>query len=235
MAKTPGLNLVTGIDPVNPVPVDANYGPYANVAAAKAAIPPSLRYDGLTVQITGSGNYWWIASDLSDDGLVPKANINKVGTPVNNQIAIWFSDKEVEGSSDLTYDPATGLAIKKDLTLGGLGSAGRIRLDDGTGGVVIDIDVSPGEMTIAVDTLLTNDGPLVSESNMQAELSAFSRLVPVSYIGTPSPGASPIINSVHPTLAGSYYFEWSRTTDNRLLNENGLAYLSENGTILELI
>lgn len=72
MAKTPGLNIPFGIDPVNAVPVDANYGPYASLAAARSAIPESLRYDGLTVQITGLGNYWWLAADLSNSGLVAK-------------------------------------------------------------------------------------------------------------------------------------------------------------------
>ncbi len=72
MGKTPGLNLPYGIDPVNAVPVDANYGPYASVAAAKAAVPLALRYDGLTVQITGTGEYHWLDADLSDSGLVAK-------------------------------------------------------------------------------------------------------------------------------------------------------------------
>jgi hypothetical protein len=72
MAKTPGLNLPFGIDPVNAVPVDAMYGPYASLAAARSAIPLSLRYDGLTVQITGLGNYYWTAADLSDTGLIAK-------------------------------------------------------------------------------------------------------------------------------------------------------------------
>jgi hypothetical protein len=77
MAKTPGLNLVTGIDPVSAVPVDANYGPYASLAAAKSAIPQELRYDGMTVQITGAGNYWWLAADLSDAGLISKFDSNE--------------------------------------------------------------------------------------------------------------------------------------------------------------
>lgn len=71
MAKTPGLNLPYGIDPVNPVPVDSKYGPYTDLAEAKSSIPLSLRYDGLTVNIIGTGEYWW-TSDLSDTGLAVK-------------------------------------------------------------------------------------------------------------------------------------------------------------------
>lgn len=72
MAKTPGLNLPFGIDPVNAVPVDSKYGPYANTAAAIAAIPLASRFDGLTVMITGTGEYWWNQADLTDTGLKVK-------------------------------------------------------------------------------------------------------------------------------------------------------------------
>ena len=68
----PGVQLPIGIDTVNPVPADYKYGPYANTAAAIAAIPQVLRYDGLTVQITGTGEYHWLAADLTDPGLIPK-------------------------------------------------------------------------------------------------------------------------------------------------------------------
>lgn len=69
---TPGIQLPDGIDVLNPIPADKKYGPYASLAAAKAAIPQSLRYDGMTVQITGLGNYWWLQTDLTDSGLIPK-------------------------------------------------------------------------------------------------------------------------------------------------------------------
>lgn len=66
------LELPGSIKSLNPVPVDWSYGPFADVATAKAAIPLSIRYDGLTVQVTGSGNYWWNQSDLTDTGLIAK-------------------------------------------------------------------------------------------------------------------------------------------------------------------
>lgn len=66
------LELPFGIKTLNPVPIDEYFGPYPNTAAAIAAVPLSVRYDGLVVQITGLGNYWWEQSDLSDLGLKPK-------------------------------------------------------------------------------------------------------------------------------------------------------------------
>lgn len=88
MGKTPGLNLPFGIDPVNPVPVDSNYGPYDTLASAIAAIPLALRYDGLTVQITGLGNYWWEQSDLSDSGLKPKTFGGGAIDVLNNDVPV---------------------------------------------------------------------------------------------------------------------------------------------------
>ena len=71
MSKTPGLNLPYGIDPVNPIPVDSRYGPYASVVEATSSIPESLRYSGLAVMIIGLGEYWWPIG-LSDVELIPK-------------------------------------------------------------------------------------------------------------------------------------------------------------------
>ncbi|WP_400192826.1 hypothetical protein [Hymenobacter sp. B81] len=62
-----------GFKTINPRPLDARYGPFPTLADAKAANPQGIRFDGLTVKITGSGEYWWLAADLSDAGLVAKA------------------------------------------------------------------------------------------------------------------------------------------------------------------
>ena len=90
----PGVQLPIGIDTVNPVPADYKYGPYANTAAAIAAIPQVLRYDGLTVQITGSGEYHWLAADLSDLGLIPKTGGGGAELPIVHYVYL------VEDASD---------------------------------------------------------------------------------------------------------------------------------------
>lgn len=66
------VNLPDGIHMTNPKPVDTRYGPFASVAAAKAAVPLALRFDGLTVKVNALGEYWWLAADLSDAGLIAK-------------------------------------------------------------------------------------------------------------------------------------------------------------------
>jgi len=61
-----------------PGPTDFYYTPlggalgYASHAQACAKVPPAMRSDGLTVLLTGKGEYWWLAPDFSDAGLVPK-------------------------------------------------------------------------------------------------------------------------------------------------------------------
>ncbi len=89
-----GIQTPNGIDTVNPVPADYKYGPYANTAAAIAAIPLALRYDGLTVQITGSGNYWWLQADLTNTGLIPKTSGGGSSLPIVHQVYL------VEDASD---------------------------------------------------------------------------------------------------------------------------------------
>jgi hypothetical protein len=61
-----------------PKPTDGRYGPYANVAAAKAAIPEVYRYKGLTVGVgTPVEEYWW-ADSTADGDLVQKTAAGNV-------------------------------------------------------------------------------------------------------------------------------------------------------------
>lgn len=86
------FQLPISIDITNPIPVDKKYGPYSTVAAAKTAIPIAVRFDGLTVMITGSGEYWWRASDLTDTGLIQK-------TP------------DLSGYIPFSYNGSTGISL----------------------------------------------------------------------------------------------------------------------------
>lgn len=46
-------------------------------------------------------------------------DVSKVGTPINNQLAIWTGDGTIEGDSNLTFDTTNGLVISKNLTTTG--------------------------------------------------------------------------------------------------------------------
>jgi hypothetical protein len=71
------LELIGGIKPVNPVPVDAYYGPYSSAAAACTGVPLAVRAKGIRkvgiVQPDGSvADFWW-NDGITDADLVPYA------------------------------------------------------------------------------------------------------------------------------------------------------------------
>jgi len=69
-----GIQLSAGIVVGVNKPVDGKYGPYPDLATAKADIGVTLRYLGLTVGIETSGTveeYWW-ESGTADGDLVAK-------------------------------------------------------------------------------------------------------------------------------------------------------------------
>jgi len=82
MALTPGLQIPFGIQPVNPVPVDAWSGPYTgslgndNEAGAKAAanssIPSAIRFQSMEVRLVfgGVAYKYWYRNGIDDADLV---------------------------------------------------------------------------------------------------------------------------------------------------------------------
>lgn len=121
-------------------PTDARYGPYNNVAAAKAAIPQTYRYKGLTVGIgTPVEEYWW-ANGIADGDLVAKTvpgnvesvttgtGLQDIGTATNPIIEVdntyvqlvdnLSTNVSTDGTSDIKYpsvkavkDYADGLVV----------------------------------------------------------------------------------------------------------------------------
>lgn len=159
------LQLPGSLKVLNPYPVDWSYGPYANVAAAKTAIPLAIRYDGLTVQITGSGNYWWKQTDLTDTGLIPKdSNINvSSGILLGRTTAASGLVEEITVSNGLTLSaPGTttlklggALTVDTDIT-----GAFRLRLQNAnstTGALSIQSNYTPaaGSGVIGIAPTLT--------------------------------------------------------------------------------
>lgn len=60
------------VSPTNPVHVDARYGPWADAASAYAGVARPVRVAGLTVLLSGQGEYWWPGPGLDDADLVAK-------------------------------------------------------------------------------------------------------------------------------------------------------------------
>ena len=78
MALTQGLQLPYGVQPVNPVPVDAWSGPYSAataqdaIDAANAAITPAIRFQSMEVRliISGVSHKYWYRDGVADSDLV---------------------------------------------------------------------------------------------------------------------------------------------------------------------
>jgi hypothetical protein len=179
MPITPGLNLPFGIQPVNPVPVDSNYGPYIDLADAVASIPLALRYDGLTVQITGSGNYWWLDGDLSDLGLVPKVG---GGGALPDEITITTNTageltlvEPISASNGLTYTTGNitlggALTQNTDITAGGTYSLnlGTISSRLNTAGIFANTQIAIQVLSGAVTSQIVTTTSSVSSSFIDA-------------------------------------------------------------------
>ena len=79
MPINPGFELPFGIQPTNPVPVDAWSGPFtagslvAGISAANAAIPSAVRFQSMEVRlIVGGVSYkYWYANGIADTDLIP--------------------------------------------------------------------------------------------------------------------------------------------------------------------
>jgi len=78
MPINPGFELPFGIQPTNPVPVDAWSGPFtaasivAGISAANAAIPSAVRFQSMEVRLLvgGIAYKYWYANGIADIDLV---------------------------------------------------------------------------------------------------------------------------------------------------------------------
>jgi len=72
MPLNPGLQLVYGIQPVNPLPVDSWSGPYTSVAEALSSVPSSVRFQSMEIRliIGGVSKKYWFRDGIADTDLV---------------------------------------------------------------------------------------------------------------------------------------------------------------------
>lgn len=158
------LELPYGIKVLDNTPLDSLYGPYADVAAAKAAIPQAIRYDGLTVQITGTGEYHWLAADLSDTGLVAKGG----GSSNTFSNGLTESGGAVKWGGTSTENTSINLdGFDFDLNSGGAFTfTGSSFSFSGVGGL------GHNALFNSSNALITNDGPITLNAGGTATLSS---------------------------------------------------------------
>jgi hypothetical protein len=138
-----GIQLSAGIVVGVNKPVDGKYGPYPDVATAKADIGVTLRYLGLTVGIETGGvveEYWW-ESGTADGDLVAKGGGGGGGTW--GSITGTLSDQtDLQSALDGKQATITGAATTidtEDLT------ASRALVSDASGKVAVS-DVTATEL-----------------------------------------------------------------------------------------
>jgi len=137
-----GIQLSAGIVVGVNKPVDGKYGPYPDLATAKADIGVTLRYLGLTVGIETGGvveEYWW-ESGTADADLVAKGG---GGGGTWGSITGTLSDQtDLQSALDAKQATITGAATTidtEDLTVS------RALVSDGSGKVAVS-DVTATEL-----------------------------------------------------------------------------------------
>jgi hypothetical protein len=202
------VNLPGSIKVLNPFPLDYWRGPWANLAAAKAGVPLGARFDGLKVKITGDGEYWWLAADLTDTGLVPVAfnattqsqNLVFAG-PASGAAAVpTFRSLVLNDIPSLSslYLPIAGGTLTGNLILNadpvtGLGAATKNYVDGIASGL---------SWKNAVDVATTGDITLSGEQTIDGVLTSASDVLVWNQ-------ADATENGIYVSAAGA----WSRRTD----------------------
>ncbi len=144
--------------------------------------------------ITGlSGRIKQDAETLAFVSEIGGGDVSKVGTPVDNQVGVWTGDGTIEGTTGLTYD-GSDLDITGNITLTGNVDGINIAVDvpantakvtnathtgQVTGATALALDVTaitaqPASGAIAAgDTIITNDGGVLSEATFTQLLTFF--------------------------------------------------------------
>jgi len=148
-----GIQLSAGIVVGVNKPVDGKYGPYPDLATAKADIGVTLRYLGLTVGIETSGTveeYWW-ESGTADGDLVAKGGGGGGGTW--GSITGTLSDQtDLQSALDGKVDENTAItgATKTKITY------------DAKGLVTAGADIEASDLPSAIDATKIADGSVTN-------------------------------------------------------------------------
>lgn len=107
---------------------------------------------GLTIQVAqASGSTSGYLSSTDWTTFNNKGNVSKVGTPADNQLAIWTGDGTIEGTSALTYNGTT-FASTAVTTITTSGSSATLTLTNSGSGTTLNIANSGSGNFLTVDT-----------------------------------------------------------------------------------
>jgi hypothetical protein len=140
MSINPGLQLPYGIQPTNPVPVDAWSGPFTagsfleGISAANAAIAGAVRFQSMEVRLIVGGQaykYWYGGGTGDGDLIATTTNINGVTNIISND-------------GRITIDASQGVSFNGPIYLtGDLIVTGRIVTSTGVFGATANALTEP--------------------------------------------------------------------------------------------
>ena len=151
MSINPGFELPFGIQPTNPVPVDAWSGPFTAasltgaVVEANSQIPSAVRFQSMEVRlIVGGESYkYWYSGGTGDGDLVsfqPGAtgidSLTDVATSlkINNDLLAWNS------ATNKWINKGVGLSAGNFIILGSGGTAGTGKLPAVDGSQLLEVN-----------------------------------------------------------------------------------------------
>jgi len=181
--------------------------------------------DGL-VPLSGGGSSNFLRADGTWVTPAGSGDVSKVGTPVDNQVGVWTGDGTIEGTTGLTYDGAAfdvtgnitlsgtvdGIDIATDVAANTAKVTNATHTGQVTGATALALDVTaitdqPASGAIeAADTILVNDGGVLSESTFTQLLTFFDAnlsFVPESLLASDAAGPAIVdeaATGVNPTL-----------------------------------
>lgn len=214
MSVTTGLQLPFGIQPVNPVPVDAWSGPFTGsidtvqsaVDAANSSIPTAIRFQSMEVRliVSGTSRKFWYRDGIDDGDLVEFASGGGGGgTPSGSDSEIQFNGGGVFSSDpDFTYSTSTSTLTVPNL------SGSLTRLADGTSYLVAGDNItittgSNGSITISASGLVAPPAPAVRTQSQMAWMESpvgtvdgVNNVFTVAYVPNPSNSLMFFVNGV---------------------------------------
>ena len=201
MSINPGFELPFGIQPTNPVPVDAWSGPFtaesfvAGVSAANSAIPSAVRFQSMEVRlIVGGQSYkYWYGGGTGDGDLVSfqGAAGGATGAPGSQGTQGITGATGATGSQGITgatgttgatgfqgITGATGATgLVGDYVSSVTGTTGEIEVSGSTGAVIVGLPNNvriTGSLTIGGITLSASGGNLILHSGIEVLGSIYS-------------------------------------------------------------
>lgn len=102
-----GTGTVTSVDMSVPTGLSISGNPITTSGTLALTLT-----SGYNIPLTASTTNWNNAYGWGDHASAGYGDVSKVGTPVDNQVAVWTGDGTIEGGTNLTYN-GTALRLEK--------------------------------------------------------------------------------------------------------------------------